>query len=383
MDTTLFTNESPGRLVPINAEWGADHAFIPEPLPPNWDFPVSLWPLLAEAKSQVSLLEGIGRNLQNPAILLRPLSGREALQSSALEGTYSTAEELLLFELNPAQPQSEDDPVNARLEVFNYQKALDHGTHSDLPIAMRLIREIHRILLTGVRGRDKAPGEFRRVPVGIGAGGRFIPPPHEHVVDGLSELEKFIHNSTSGFDPLVVCYLVHYQFETIHPFKDGNGRIGRVLLAIMIQQLCGLSKPWLYMSGFFNRYRDEYTQHLFNISAKGEWSSWVEFCLQGTLEQAKDTITRCERLCTLKDNYMKRLTDSGGATRLIQIIEDIFDSPFVRIADLHQRLGVSDPTARSDAERLVDAGILKELPNARPKVYYAPEVFSVAYDNLD
>ena len=383
MDTKLFTNESPGDLVPMQTQWGQDHAFIPRPLPPNWEFPVNLWPLLAAAKSQVSLLEGVGRGLPNPALLLSPMSGREALQSSALEGTFSTAEELLLFELNPKQPQSEDDPVNDRLEVANYRKALEHGTKSDLPLTIRLLKEMHQILLAGVRGRNKDPGALRRKQVGIGAGGRFIPPPHNYVEDCLGDLEKFIHDKSSEYDPLVVCFLVHYQFETIHPFNDGNGRIGRLLLAMMIQQLSGLSKPWMYMSGFFNRYRDDYVQHLFNISTKGNWASWIEFCLQGTVEQAKDTIARCERLRALKEEYMQRLQDISGATRLIQIVEDIFDTPFVRVTDLPSRIGVSDPTARSDAERLVAAGILKVLPNSRPKVYYASEVFNIAYENLD
>lgn len=151
----------------------------------------------------------------------------------------------------------------------------------------------------------------------------------------------------------------------------------------MIQELCGLSKPWLYMSGFFNRYREEYSQHLFNISAKGDWTSWIEFCLQGTIEQAKDTVVRCEKLRMLKDEYMQQLQASGGAARLIQIVEDVFDSPYIRITDLPERIGVTDPTARADAVRLVDAGILKELPDSRPKVFYAPEVFRIVYEDLD
>lgn len=174
MDIKQFTNESPGKLEPIETAWGSGHAFIPEPLPPRWKFPESLWPLLAEAKSQVALLEGVGRGLANPAILLRPISGREALQSSALEGTFSTPGQLLLFELDPKQPRSEDDPVNAQLEVANYRKALEYGTSSDLPISTRLLKVMHQFLLSDVRGKDKAPGEFRRAPVGIGVGGRFI-----------------------------------------------------------------------------------------------------------------------------------------------------------------------------------------------------------------
>jgi len=247
MDTKHFTNKSPGKLVRIETLWGTDHAFIPDPLPPAWDFPHRLWPLLAEAKEQVALLEGIGRGLANPNILLQPLAGQEAIQSSALEGTFATPEQMLLFELDPKQPSSEDDPVNTIKEVANYRTALKYGLESELPLSLRLIKEMHRILLTGVRGRDQSPGDFRRLQVGIGTKARFVPPPPQHLMDCLDPLEKHLHTKTSSFDPLVDCFFAHYQFETIHPFNDGNGRVGRLLLAIMFQHQCKLTKPWLYI----------------------------------------------------------------------------------------------------------------------------------------
>lgn len=378
MDITKFISEPPGSLLRI----AGDHAFVPAQLPPNWRFPERLWPLLAEARQEVGTLNGIGRTLPNPAILLRPLEDREAITSSRLEGTYVTPQELLLFEMESTAAPS-GDRRNEWREVVNYRRALHIGMASDLPISLRFIRQMHEVLLSGVRGTDRAPGEFRRVQVAIGSTKRFVPPPPEQVLYCLDPLEKYIHNQRGIYDPLVDCFLVHYQFEAIHPFVDGNGRVGRLLLAIMLQQRCGLSKPWLYMSDYFERYRDEYVQHLFNVSARGDWTSWIDYCLRGTVIQARDAIVRCDRLLKVKEEYVSRLANAGGSVRLGQIVEDLFQTPYVRIADLPQRLGVTYPTARADVERLVQAGILSELPNVSPKTFYAKEVFDVAYEDIE
>jgi len=383
MDISKFSQNSPGKLVKVSTDWGEDHGFVPDPLPPDWTFPPDLWPLLASAKHEIGILEGLGRNLPNPAIVLRPLADREAIRSSRLEGTYASPKELLLFELEPRESESAQDPTNDHREVFNYRKALQHGMQSELPLSLRLLRELHRILLSGVRGKDKNPGEFRSIQVGIGAGGRFIPPPPENVMECLHPLELYLNAPSSAFDPLVNCFVVHYQFETIHPFNDGNGRVGRLLLALMLQQQCGLTKPWLYLSEFFEKNRDEYVQYLFDVSATGNWYQWIEFCIRGTLEQARETLTRCEQLLRIREQFRQRVADVGGSFRLHQIVDDIFHSPFVRIADLPDRLDVSYPTAKSDVERLENAGILREVPNVYPKTYYAPEVFSIAYEKLD
>lgn len=380
MDISDFKEDAPGELVAIT---GGQHAFIPHPLPPEWEFPSDLWPLLGEAKQQVGILEGIGRNLPNPAILLRPLSDREAIRSSRLEGTYVTAKELLLFELETSKSKPERSPVNDQREVLNYRRALHHGTTSDLPLSLRLIRELHRILMQGVRGKDRTPGEFRRVQVAIDSSERFIPPPHNRVLECLRPMEKYFHTESPVFDPLVDCFLVHYHLETIHPFTDGNGRVGRLLLAIMLQRQCNLSKPWLYMSEFFERNRDEYIDYLYRVSTDANWRDWIEFCLRGTVSQAKDTIDRCDRLLAVQRRFMTRLSDAGGSVRLNQIVEDIFYSPFVQVAALPKRLDVTYPTAKADIERLVNAGILKELEGIRPRTFYAPEVFDVAYERLE
>jgi Fic family protein len=380
VDASSFSKESPGALVPIT---DGELAFVPHPLPPAWEFPARLWPLLAEAKQYVGELNGIGSVLPSPMLLLRPLSDREAIQSSRLEGTYATPKELLLFELQPKDATTESARTNEFREVFNYQQALKYGTTSDLPLSLRLIRSLHHTLLAGVRGRDKTPGEFRKVQVAIGATRRFIPPPPHKVRECLDPLEKYLHDTALQFDPLVFCFLVHYQFETIHPFVDGNGRVGRLLLAIMLQQRCRLDKPWLYMSGFFEKHREDYTSLLFSVSARASWSEWIEFCLSGTLAQAKDTIARCRKLIQLRESFAERVARVGGNVRLSRIVEDTFTSPFVQVSALSKRLEVTYPTARADIDRLVEAGVLRELRDTTPRTFYAPEVFDVAYGDLD
>jgi Fic family protein len=381
MDPAHFEAAAPGRVVPIG---GNEYAFVPDPLPPAWQFPERLWPLLNEASTKLGLLEGVGRHLPAADLLLRPLERREAVQSSAIEGAYATPRELLLFEIEPSEPTRESDPANSWKEVFNSQQALQYGTTSDLPLSLRLIRDMHRILLTGVRGQERAPGEFRRVQVAIGttAQRRFVPPPVSHLADCLDAFEK--HLNTEGANhPLVDCMLAHYQFEAIHPFMDGNGRVGRMLLATMIQRRCGLTKPWLYLSDYFARHRDKYIDRLFAISAHGAWSEWIEFCLQGVATVADATVVRCDQLRALRNDYMSRVEAAGGSIRLHTIVEGLFRSPVVRVADLLGILNVTYPTAKSDVERLIDAGILSELAGPSARTVYAHEIFRIAYSDLE
>lgn len=380
MGRRLFEPTAPGQVISIGEH---DYAFLPASLPPSWTFPNELWPILADAKQLIGELEGVGSVVPNPGLFLRPLADREAIRSSSLEGTYATPKQLLLYELEPSEAKSDSDPANDYREVLNYRRAIEHGTNSALPLSLRLLRELHGILLQGTRGRDKTPGEFRRVQVAIGATRRFVPPPPEALMQCLGPLEQYIHARESSFDSIVDCFLVHYQFETIHPFVDGNGRVGRLLLALMLQQRCRLSKPWLYMSEFFEKHRDEYVQRLFAVSARGDWTSWIEFCLVGIREQARDTIKRCRRLLEVRERHVQQVNGVGGATRLHQILEDVFHTPFVRIADLTQKLDVSYPTAKADVDRLVQAGVLRELPGLYPKTFFAPEVFDIAYESLD
>jgi Fic family protein len=233
MDKTLFVEGFPGRLWEISANGKLDWAYIPAVLPSDWPPSPEIWELLAQAREELARLDGVGRAMPNYNLLLRPLQRREALTSSSLEGTYATPEQLLLFEIDPKEPQSPNDPESAWQEVRNYSRALDLGLRLLLerPLTLNLIREIHRTLLMGVRGTNKDPGNFRRTQVHIGSDRRFIPPPPNEVMPCLYALETAIHQEKS-IDPLIFCFMAHYQFETIHPFLDGNGRVGRLLLSL-------------------------------------------------------------------------------------------------------------------------------------------------------
>jgi Fic family protein len=380
LDASKFTEHKTGLLIQIHVpqkEW----SFVPNALPPTWAFPGALWPLLADARECLGTLNGIGRSLPDPQLLLKPFQRREALRSSSLEGTYATPEQIMLFELNPRQPTSDTDPANAWLEVSNYGKALRHGCKllEKLPLSLRVIRKMHELLLTGVHGRSKSPGEFRKYQVQIGSDRRYMPPPPEHVEPCLDAFEKYLNTDDQSYDPLVRSYIVHYQFEAIHPFLDGNGRVGRVLLALMIHKWCGHYLPWLYMSSFFEKHKDEYIGRLFEISTKGDWSGWIEFCLRGTISQAKDSIRRCDLLRRLRDEFQEKVLRPTARTH--RIIEGLFSRPIVTTPQLAYQCHVTYPTAKADIDRLVEAGILTEVPDVYPTAYCAGRIMDVAYSD--
>lgn len=381
MEKLKFTDKSLGRLKEITINRTNDCAFIPYPLPKSWNIPQKIWPLLAEAREELGRLDGIGRHMPNYELLLRPLQRREALRSSSLEGTYATPEQLLLYERNPKEPKSQRDPVNSWKEVANYSNAIRLGQKmlNDLPISLRFIREIHKKLLAGVRGHERQPGEFRRTQVHIGSDRRFIPPPAPETLELLNGLELYLHES-NDIDPLIFCFMVHYQFETIHPFLDGNGRVGRLLLSLMIYQYFNLNKPWLYLSAYFDRYKDEYIDNLFNVSAKGDWESWISFCLRGTVSQARDAINRFDKLVELRERYLTTISQKGGSIRLNKIIDELFEYPVISVPQIAEVNRISYPTAKSDIVNLVNAGILDEFNvESRPKLFLADEIFDIAF----
>lgn len=380
MRSSDFSKGSPGRLTPVHGVKETTHAFIPNPLPAAWTWPAELWPLLLEAHKALASLNGTGKHLPNPAVILRPLQRREAQKSSSLEGTYTEPKEQALFELDPTYPDSADDPVNARREVFNYAQALRHrrAQRDELPLSLRLIGDLHRTLMEGVRGSDKRPGEFRTLQNQIGRPARFVPAPPQLLPKLLGELEQYL-NAEHHFDPLVEAFLVHYQFEAIHPFMDGNGRVGRLLLAILIEEWCSLSDQWLYMSSYFDANRDRYLDLLFRVSANGAWKDWIEFCLHGVVETANDTQRRCEKLVELHRKFHEKLRKAAGSVRLAAIVDDLFVTPVAVVTRVAQQQEVTYPTARADLNRLHKAGILKPLKDAQHIAYYCPQIFEATY----
>lgn len=369
----------------LSAIPGGLQAFEPNPLPPDWQMPNEFWPLIRDAWGTIKELNGIGRVLPNPSILLKPLENREAIQSSRIEGTFATARELLLFERSGASQSLEHGRANEWREVWNYRQALLHGAQSGLPISKRLIRELHAVLLTNVRGEDKSPGEFRRVQVGI-RGTRenpeFVPSPWQSVEVCLDQLEHFIHQNDDEIEPLIRCFLVHYQFETIHPFRDGNGRVGRLLLSLMIQKACQLSHPWLFVSQYFERHKEEYFELLYRVSARSDWTSWIRFCLEATTVQAKEALSRCERLLDTKKQLAEQLAPIKGSNKLLPIIDLFLDMMYVSSSDIRDRFQLSFPTATAYLKKLSEHGIAKSLEETSPKLYYCPVIWQNTYGDL-
>ena len=378
MDPKRFDpNLKTGSIVPISQP-EPDFAFVPDQLPPNFQMNENIWRLLIEAKAELFRLDGCARALQNPQLLLSPLRRQESLTSSALEGTFATPEELLLFELEPRDAQDSRDPANAWNEVHNYNKALAQGYFrlNELPFCTRLIKELHGTLMAGVRGGNKNPGEFRRHQVHIESTKRYIPPPVPEMEECISDFDKYVNNPPDSLDPLIRCFVAHYQLEAIHPFSDGNGRIGRVLLSLMIYAWCELKMPWLYMSPYFERYKDEYYKYLFKVSTHGAWDEWIEYCLNGVVKQASFAVRKCEKLRELRDEMLRKVT--AGRARAHAIIDLLFESPMVRIIDIKVTHSIAYETAKKELEYLEKLGILRKFQQAKPVTYWAPEIFNIA-----
>lgn len=385
MDKDRFTPEITGELRRFHNELinKPDWQFIPRELPLEWELPMRLWPLLVEARESLGTLNGIGSTLPDPDLLIRPQQTREAIQSSKIEGTIVTPKQLLLYELDPREPASAEGRLADWREVFNYTAALIRGCEmlKTLPMCNRIIKAMHKELMLGARGERKLPGEFRPMQVQIGSSGRYVPPPASEIERLMGNLETHLNEDHPSPDPLVMCFITHYQFEAIHPFADGNGRVGRCLLALMVYLKLGHKLPWLYLSPYFEKYDDEYASNLFRVSTHGDWERWVEFCLNGTIRQAKDSISRCERLNTLSDDYHKRLTAPSARTHTI--VRQLFKNPIVNISKVKKICGItSHNTAQRDIDRLVDAGILSLLGNRRPRSYYASEIWNIAYSDI-
>lgn len=382
MEIAKFTDARTGRLVQIQHP-RYTHSFIPEPMK-EWVVPERLIDLCIDAGSSLGEMNGMLNDLPNPDLLIRLLQGREALQSSKLEGTDADPAELMLFAKDPRDSRSASDPANSFVEVMNYGTALALGytRMKDQGLTLSLIREMHHCLLTGVRGEDKRPGQFRNDLVAIGRPARLIPPPAVFLQDLLEDFQRYISRPyTSSRERLVRAFIAHYQFETIHPFFDGNGRIGRVVMSLMVYAAFGHRLPWLYMSPYFERNADEYARRLFAVSTNGEWAQWIEFCLQGIIEQARDAIDRCKLLWAVRERYVERATAVANP-RTIRTIDAFFDSPLVRVTDIQKKWGVHYNTAKSDIEGLLKIGVLRKLRETRPVSYYAWEFFKVAYDDV-
>jgi len=234
--------------------------------------------------------------------------------------------------------------------------------------------------MDGVRGAEQRPGEFRKIQNQIGWPARFVPPPPENLDETLNAFELYLHTN-DNFDPLVRAFLCHYQFETIHPFRDGNGRVGRLLLSLTIADWCGLSSQWLYMSAYFEKHKREYMDLLLSVSTHGAWESWIRFCLEGVVVQSADTEKRCDKLLKLHRDFHDRI--KGGSIRLAKLVDDLFESPVIAVNRYRTTFGVTYPTARSDLKKLEGLGIVKELESMGRITYYCPQIYDVTYEEVE
>ena len=359
-------------------------AFVPAPLPPPGYLTPRVASILAEAERALGALGGLGRNMANPHLLIRPFLRREAVLSSRIEGTRSEDQDLLLFEIEPTTPPEADVE-----EVANYVKAMEHGLRRapDLPISKRLIRELHERLMSGVRGEDRAPGEFRRVNVWLGGtsleDARYVPPPPGELLPALEAWERFL-NEDRDVPTLVRIAMGHYQFEAIHPFLDGNGRVGRLLitLALCVEQI--LPQPLLYPSAYFERNREAYYDHLLAVSTKGQWGEWLCFFLEGLRTQAVDAQERIARLQQLLADYRARFQTARSSALTLKLIDALFETPMIDFHRAKAALGAKDPTVYKHINALVDSGILAEITGKeRNRIWLAREILAAIRDPLE
>jgi Fic family protein len=378
MQPADFGRDSPGKLVrATDGYW----AFVPDPLPKNIDLDLKTINMLAEAERGVGELVGIGKRLPNPHLLISPFLRREAILSSRIEGTFATAQELLLFEVE--QPISSYAPDVK--EVHNYVQAMEYGLErlKKIPISLRLIQEVHGELLKGVRGEEHRPGEFRTIQNFIGLPGqsvheaRFVPPPAPEMVGALHELETYI-GTPKDLPVLIQIALIHYQFETIHPFMDGNGRIGRLLITLLLCERGCMPEPLLYLSAYFEKHKNAYMDYLLRVSQHGDWLTWVKFFVRGVAEQSVDAIIRANRLNALRDEYMRNIQTARTSALTLKLIDDLFAYPAISVTGAAKRLNVTHHSAQNNIDKLVAKNILKEATGRqRNRLYIAPEIIKV------
>lgn len=360
----------------VRAE-GGYFAFVPPPLPPDVGFTLDLVRQLSSADRAIGLLAGAGRTVPNPHLLSRSLLRREAVLSSRIEGTQASLSELVLFEAEPRRARDDHDVR----EVFNYVSAVTHvlDPARRLPLSLPLLREAHGILLTGVRGGYAKPGEFRRTQNWIGTPGctlsdaTFVPPPPERMWDCLDPLEKYLHELRS-LPPLVAIACIHYQFEAIHPFIDGNGRVGRLLITLLLAEWGLLAEPLLDLSAYIEPNRDEYYRRLFAVSTDGDWFGWLTFFLLAVEHQAADVVARVQRLQALRDGYRSRVATARSSGLLGLLVDALFETPASTIGRAAGVLNVTHRAARLNLEKLVEADVLREVTRGRVRVFLATGV---------
>ncbi len=390
MQTSDFTPDSPGDLVRIERNLVA---FVPQNLPERLDLPAPLVASLARVERTIGRLVGAATAPSaavNPLLVTAPLRRREAIASSRIEGTFTTPEQLALIELDDSIAEGDSRDADDTREVENYVAALDWGFERlpELPICKRLILELHARLMRGVRGGEARPGEFRDTQNFIGSSGsvedaRFAPPPVEPMHRCLNELEAYIHSQSARADipALVRVALVHYQFEAIHPFPDGNGRVGRLLIPLMLAEEDPDLGRLLYVSPWLEGRRSDYMDHLLAVSQRGELTRWIGFFLEAVEGAAQEGLDRITALLALRENYRQRIRSERASAQLLEVIDGLFQTPSLNLARVERLTGVSTPTASAYIKKLSSLGVIEEVTGRqRNRRFVARELLRVAHD---
>jgi len=345
-------------------------AFIPAALPPDppLEFDGQLATVLAGAGTALGRLDGVAATLPNPELFVAMYVRREAVLSSQIEGTQSTLDDVLAFEIDSDRSKLPRDIE----EVVNYIRAMNYGLArlESLPLSLRLLREIHGKLLAGGRGGDKSPGEFRQSQNWIGGGPRglsdavFIPPPPHEMRTALGNLERFLHDP-GGLDPLIVCALAHAQFETIHPFLDGNGRVGRLLITFLLCHAKVLQRPVLYLSHYLKQHRGTYYDRLMAVRTAGDWEGWLRFFLTGVAEVAREAESTARRIVELREAVRHGAQEASMSANTLRLLDHLFEQPVINVKAAAEHLNVSIPAANAMINELHKIGLLTEVTGGR------------------
>jgi len=355
-------------------------AFVPPPLPPNPPVRLDGLPrLLEQANQSLGRLDGLASVIPNLSLFICAYVRKEAVLSSQIEGTQSSLSDLLLFENDEAPGV----PLVDVQEVSNYVAALNHGLErlrGGFPLSLRLIREIHEVLMSKGRGSDKLPGEFRQCQNWIG-GARpgnavFVPPPPEIVLDCMSALERFLHEERADLPVLIRAGLVHVQFETIHPFLDGNGRVGRLLITFLLCAAGVLREPILYLSLYFKQHRPAYYDLLDRVRVKGEWETWLDFFLTGVRDTAEQAATAARRILAVFEGHRRRIETLGRpAASVLRVFEHMQRNPIISIPTAAEGIGISAPTVAKSLEHMQQLGMLREITGRQRHRLFAYDAY--------
>lgn len=357
-------------------------AYFPAPIPRTIELPASLIRLLADAEAALGTLSGVGQLLPNPYLLIRPYLLREALSSTRIEGTQASLFDVLEFEATGEPPNADVE------EVLNYIEALEWGLAQleQLPLSARLIREMHRRLLAGVRGRERMPGELRKSQNWVGSGdstietARFVPPPPEELPALVTDWERFANDDVE-LPLLVQNALLHYQFETLHPFLDGNGRLGRLLIVFSLIARGRLSAPLLYLSSYLERDRERYYEALQTVRQVGDPLPWLELFLEAVKTQATDAVARAQRIVALRERY-RSAANAIPSSNGMALVDLVCEQPIVSSRAVEARLGVTRPTALKLLRQLERVEVLAELDHGprRQRRYVARELVAAVME---